>query len=195
MLRIDHFRGMTGTSVATAEILNDLGSLGVAVPDEATTAYGDLGRELNLNAVAVGLGLGAVEYESERFPGLAYAPDAFDGDVAVLFGNGVVFVATATTDPRDAIAGVGDRLVDLGLIDEGAAQSVDVETFPGAVPVPAEYGDASEHEEPTGREEPVERGTSASTGTEPRTAPETCDNCGHELSGGETFCPACGVEL
>jgi len=52
----------------------------------------DLGTRLNLNAVAIGLGVVDVEYEPEQFPGLIYRLD--DPDVCVLlFGSGKVVVS------------------------------------------------------------------------------------------------------
>ena len=59
-----------------------------------------LGAELNLNAVAVGLGLEQVEYEPEQFPGLVYRmkdPKV----VLLLFGSGKL-VCTGARKPQDA---------------------------------------------------------------------------------------------
>jgi transcription initiation factor TFIID TATA-box-binding protein len=51
----------------------------------------DLGEALNLEAIAIGLGLEAVEYEPEQFPGLVYRLD--DPDVvALLFGTGKMVI-------------------------------------------------------------------------------------------------------
>ncbi|MFB6236309.1 MAG: TATA-box-binding protein [Halopenitus sp.] len=76
----------------------------------------DLGESLNLNAIAIGLGLENIEYEPEQFPGLVYRLD--DPDVvALLFGSGKV-VITGGKDPSDAKEAVGeivDRLEELGL--------------------------------------------------------------------------------
>ena len=50
-------------------------------------ASSDLEQEINLNTVAITLGLEKVEYEPEQFPGLVYRPD--DPKVVVLlFGEG-----------------------------------------------------------------------------------------------------------
>jgi transcription initiation factor TFIID TATA-box-binding protein len=50
-------------------------------------ASADLHSELNLNAIAVGLGLDRVEYEPEQFPGLVYRLDEPKA-VTLIFGSG-----------------------------------------------------------------------------------------------------------
>src|SRR6056297_1641503 len=76
----------------------------------------DLGRNLNLNAIAIGLGLENIEYEP--FPGLVYRLD--DPDVvALLFGSGKL-VITGGKKPKDAEEAVDkivSRLDELGLLD------------------------------------------------------------------------------
>ena len=47
----------------------------------------DLDQTLNLNALAIGLGLEQTEYEPEQFPGLIYRPEGFNG-VVLLFATG-----------------------------------------------------------------------------------------------------------
>src|SRR2546426_4127836 len=62
-------------------------------------ATSDLGAQLDLNAVAVTLGPGAVEYEPEQFPGLVYRIE--DPKVVLLmFGSGKV-VCTGARKPAD----------------------------------------------------------------------------------------------
>ncbi|MDL0139893.1 TATA-box-binding protein C [Halobacterium salinarum] len=51
----------------------------------------DLGQTLNLNALAIGLGLERTEYEPEQFPGLIYRPEGYDG-VVLLFATGRVVI-------------------------------------------------------------------------------------------------------
>ena len=86
----------------------------VTVQNIVTSA--DLGADLNLNAIAIGLGLEHIEYEPEQFPGLVYRID--DPDVvALLFGSGKL-VVTGGTDPQDATEAVDvitTKLTDLGL--------------------------------------------------------------------------------
>jgi len=88
----------------------------VTVQNIVTSA--DLGTDLNLNAIAIGLGLENIEYEPEQFPGLVYRLD--DPDVvALLFGSGKL-VITGGKEPSDAEAAVDvitERLDELGLLD------------------------------------------------------------------------------
>jgi transcription initiation factor TFIID TATA-box-binding protein len=61
---------------------------------------GDIGRELDLNALAIGLGLTKIEYEPEQFPGIIYRPDKY-GCVILIFRSGKV-VVTGTESKSDA---------------------------------------------------------------------------------------------
>ncbi|HYM38995.1 MAG TPA: TATA-box-binding protein [Thermoplasmata archaeon] len=62
-------------------------------------ATADLGAQIDLNTVAVTLGLTSVEYEPEQFPGLVYRLD--DPKVVLLmFGSGKV-VCTGARKPED----------------------------------------------------------------------------------------------
>ena len=71
----------------------DLESLTIEIQDDPTVTIqnivssGDLGATLNLNVIAIGLGLEDVEYEPEQFPGLVYRLDNPDV-VILLFGSG-----------------------------------------------------------------------------------------------------------
>ena len=51
----------------------------------------DLNQTLNLNALAIGLGLEHTEYEPEQFPGLIYRPPEQDG-VVLLFATGKIVI-------------------------------------------------------------------------------------------------------
>jgi transcription initiation factor TFIID TATA-box-binding protein len=51
----------------------------------------ELGESLNLNALAIGLGLESTEYEPEQFPGLIYRPPEADS-VVLLFASGRVVI-------------------------------------------------------------------------------------------------------
>ena len=103
---------------------NDLRALDIQVaenPDitvQNIVSSGDFGEVLNLNAIAVGLGLETVEYEPEQFPGLIYW--LADPDVVVLlFGSGKL-VITGGTVPEDAEAAVetiSSRLTHLDLLE------------------------------------------------------------------------------
>ncbi len=78
----------------------------------------DLGRNLNLNAIAIGFGLENIEYEPEQFPGLVYRLEE-PKVVALLFGSGKI-VITGGKKPKnaeDAVDKIVSRLEDLGLIE------------------------------------------------------------------------------
>ena len=80
-------------------------------------ATSDLGGELNLNEVAVGLGLENVEYEPEQFPGLVYR--IREPKVAMLlFGSGKIVCAGARKieDVSLAVDKVSKELSSLGLL-------------------------------------------------------------------------------
>ena len=55
---------------------------------------------MNLNALSIGLGLEAVEYEPEQFPGLIYRPPDFPA-VLLVFANGNA-VITGAADGKTA---------------------------------------------------------------------------------------------
>ena len=72
-------------------------------------ASADLHSTLNLNAIAIGLGLENIEYEPEQFPGLVYRIS--DPKVVVLlFGSGKL-VVTGGRKPEDAANAV-DQIVE-----------------------------------------------------------------------------------
>jgi transcription initiation factor TFIID TATA-box-binding protein len=67
-------------------------------------ASADLGQQLNLNSIAMSLGLERVEYEPEQFPGLVYRLDE-PKVVLLIFGSGKV-VCTGGKKPQDIEAAV-----------------------------------------------------------------------------------------
>jgi transcription initiation factor TFIID TATA-box-binding protein len=72
-------------------------------------ASADLHSVLNLNAIAIGLGLENIEYEPEQFPGLVYRLS--DPKVVILlFGSGKL-VVTGGKKPEDMVNAV-DRIVE-----------------------------------------------------------------------------------
>jgi transcription initiation factor TFIID TATA-box-binding protein len=88
----------------------------VTVQNIVTSA--DLGASLNLNAIAIGLGLEQVEYEPEQFPGLVYRLE--DPDVVILlFGSGkmVITGGKEEADAVEAVRVISDELDNLGLLD------------------------------------------------------------------------------
>lgn len=78
----------------------------------------DLRHELNLNAIAIGLGLGHTEYEPEQFPGLVYRLDD-PSVVGLLFGSGKLVITgeKRIEDAEQALKVIEERLTDLGLLE------------------------------------------------------------------------------
>jgi len=58
----------------------------------------EVGENLNLSALAIGLGLEVTEYEPEQFPGLVYRPPDQDC-VLLVFGSGKVIITGAKSIP------------------------------------------------------------------------------------------------
>lgn len=117
-------RSIDNVKTALEHVFDELRDLGVAVAASPTVeiqnivSSADLDQTLNLNAIAIGLGLEHIEYEPEQFPGLVYRLD--DPDVvALLFGSGKL-VITGGKHPEDAeqaLTVIEDRLTDLGLLE------------------------------------------------------------------------------
>ena len=78
----------------------------------------ELGESLNLNALAIGLGLESTEYEPEQFPGLIYRPSEADS-VVLLFASGRV-VITGSPDlnvAEQTFAAVENEVTDVLTIE------------------------------------------------------------------------------
>lgn len=103
------------------DTLRELGIPVVEAPDvevQNVVSNADLGHSLNLNAIAIGLGLEHVEYEPEQFPGLVYRlqePDV----VTLLFGSGKVVITGAKQigDAEKAIQVIQEQLSELKLLE------------------------------------------------------------------------------
>ena len=112
-----------GVHRALASTFETLSSLGLSLDDEPAITVqnivvsGDLGESLNLNAIAIGLGLESVEYEPEQFPGLVYRLEE-PAVVALLFGSGkTVITGCKRLDDAEAATDVlVERLSDLSLL-------------------------------------------------------------------------------
>lgn len=85
------------------QLLDRLANLGVVSSDvrEAfsvsnVVGTADIGRELDLNALTIGLGLENAEYEPEQFPGLIYRPEGYNC-VVLMFRSGKVVVTGANS--------------------------------------------------------------------------------------------------
>ena len=115
----------TGVVEAIELVFDELGDLNIRPKDDPDITIqnivtsGDLKERLNLNAIAIGLGLEDVEYEPEQFPGLVYRLD--DPDVvALLFGSGktVITGGKEPDDAEEALDVILDELTHLGLVSE-----------------------------------------------------------------------------
>lgn len=109
---------------ALEKLFDELRALGIDIdpsPDievQNIVSSADLGQPLNLNAIAIGVGLEAVEYEPEQFPGLVYRLDD-PGVVVLVFGSGKLIITggKARADAFRALEVIESRLADLGLFN------------------------------------------------------------------------------
>ena len=81
----------------------------IKIQNIVASAY--LKRVLNLNAVAIGLGLENIEYEPEQFPGLVYRMSS-PKVVLLLFGSGKM-VITGGKKPEDVEVAVDKIVIEL----------------------------------------------------------------------------------
>jgi transcription initiation factor TFIID TATA-box-binding protein len=121
-------RKMVATGASSVEdvhatlnnVFEDLRKFGIEIGDDPEitvqnmVASADLGQRLNLNAIAIGLGLENGEYEPEQFPGLVYRVDE-PSVVVLLFGSGKMLVTGVTVNKKveHAVEMVESRLTDL----------------------------------------------------------------------------------
>lgn len=104
-----------------ADILKSI-SIGNIYPEpeiiiQNIVASANLERELNLNAIALGLGLDNIEYEPEQFPGLVYRIK--NPKVVVLIFSSGKLVVTGGKLPEDCEEGVRvirNELKNMGLL-------------------------------------------------------------------------------
>lgn len=75
----------------------------------------DLGREVNLEAFAIALGLEHTEYEPEQFPGLIYRPTNYDVTLLV-FASGKIIIG-GTTDREHAKSAIQHLREQLSVLD------------------------------------------------------------------------------
>jgi transcription initiation factor TFIID TATA-box-binding protein len=117
-------KSVDDVTTALEYVFDELRELGVDVTSspeieiQNIVSSGDLDHTLNLNAIAIGLGLKHIEYEPEQFPGLVYRLD--DPDVvALLFGSGklVITGGKQLDDAEEALMKIDDQLNDLGLLE------------------------------------------------------------------------------
>lgn len=92
--------------------INDQTDTDFSIQNIVSTA--ELGTDINLNALSIGLGLELVEYEPEQFPGLIYRPPEYPV-VLLLFSNGKVIITGApnTDIAADAFSHLQSRVSSL----------------------------------------------------------------------------------
>jgi len=108
---------------ALEQFVDELRALGIQIDHDPEVTIqnivtsGDLGVRLNLNAVAVGLGLENIEYEPEQFPGLVYRLDS-PSVVSLLFASGklVLTGAAELSEAEAAFESVRSQLRSVDLL-------------------------------------------------------------------------------
>src|SRR5450759_4035669 len=107
-------KSIADVNTGLTKVFEKLREMGTEIMDKPEikiqniVASANLGRVLNLNAIAIGLGLENIEYEPEQFPGLVYRLSE-PKVVVLLFGSGKL-VVTGGRVPEDAANAV-DRIV------------------------------------------------------------------------------------
>jgi len=101
---VDNFEEVEDAKQKLLTALAELGIISSPNPPESQIAEpfeiqnmvctGDVEQELNLEAISISLGLEAVEYEPEQFPGLVYK-HMDTGSTALLFSSGKVVITGA----------------------------------------------------------------------------------------------------
>lgn len=116
-------KSIADVSSGLDKVFDKLKAMGIDIPKKPEitiqniVASADLHTVLNLNAIAIGLGLENIEYEPEQFPGLVYRLST-PKVVMLLFGSGKL-VVTGGKKPEDAEAAVEkivEELDGLGLM-------------------------------------------------------------------------------
>lgn len=116
-------RSLSNVKQAIDTVVSDVKKAGIPIsasPEivvQNIVASSDLGQDINLNAIAISLGLERVEYEPEQFPGLVYRLDE-PKVVVLLFGSGKL-VCTGARTPQDveaAVRKITEELQSIGML-------------------------------------------------------------------------------
>ena len=98
-------KSLNDVKTAISKVSKQIEAAGIHIKNEPKievqniVASSDLGSTINLNAIAISLGLDKIEYEPEQFPGLVYRIDS-PKVVLLLFGSGKL-VCTGARKPED----------------------------------------------------------------------------------------------
>jgi hypothetical protein len=76
-----------------------------------------VGPELNLNAIAIGLGLEDIEYEPEVFAGLIYHPEGVEGTVLCSWAGLILGISETPESSEEGIVTTIERVEELELIE------------------------------------------------------------------------------
>lgn len=116
-------KSLADVKMAISKVVRQIEAAGIHVDIEPKievqniVASSDLETKINLNAIAISLGLEKVEYEPEQFPGLVYRMDS-PKVVMLLFGSGKL-VCTGGRKPEDievAVNKITEELRAAGLL-------------------------------------------------------------------------------
>jgi len=103
-------KSLAQVEAAIRKVVEKIEAAGIVIKTTPTievqniVASSDLGAKINLNSIAISVGLEKVEYEPEQFPGLVYRLDS-PKVVVLLFGSGKL-VCTGARKPEDVEAAV-----------------------------------------------------------------------------------------
>ncbi|SEP19197.1 hypothetical protein SAMN05216388_104219 [Halorientalis persicus] len=78
-------------------------------------AYQKFSGELNLNAFAIGLGLGDVKYEPEKFSRLVYCPETFSATVFAFWQELIFSIGDTEDAAKGGLTQMTNRMAELGL--------------------------------------------------------------------------------
>jgi len=110
-------KSLDQVKLAIEKVIKHIEKAGIHIKNEPKitvqniVATSDLGQKINLNAIAISLGLEKVEYDPEQFPGLVYHSDV-PKVVLLLFGSGKV-VCTGARKPQDVEDAVDKITIEL----------------------------------------------------------------------------------
>jgi len=101
----------------------DLRRIGIEVAEhpefrvQNIVASANVGKELNLGAIVVGLGLEGMEYEPEVFPGLVYRVDEPKSAILIFSSGQLVITGSKTVEEcRRSVKVLLDKLKEIGQI-------------------------------------------------------------------------------
>ncbi|GGK74346.1 hypothetical protein [Haloarcula sebkhae] len=97
------------------------------IADGLTGGYYNLGTHLNLNTIALGLGLDNIDYDPDTFPALVYHLDD-ERPTVIIFEDGHLSVIDADSGDavQEAVTITVERMTDLGWYQDDIPDDEDV---------------------------------------------------------------------